>query len=761
MKVTRNQIIFIIILSIILIGSITAYFLTRTKDNYQHKVGLFSKQMLNENRLQIQNYNEFKNQQFLLFQHRIKNLKGSEEESKEQSPEEIEKRKLEKEKADKDQKKMVEAIADAKKSLAKNILKDIYGIASCALIDKKGNKCLSDDVLINLAKDVGIGLLKIGLTCAGLGFIGGALDSIFSGGKASGPPPIDYAKIASIVSDALNKKDLENFVKLMNDTNTSIQDFITTYMGDKQNNTYSISVDETQDEIGKFLLKPNNFNPDIQYDPNTIAKVGTAQGKTKRQYLNDLLDQSNLYDLVTGKNIQNSIVAFMSITGKDLKVDIQLYPIFLNLISYYIIYYQEKASIDLSSIKGDNNVTNPWISSYIGQGRLIGSKQTGSSLLAKLQNLCEKYFEFLKNIFSQFISKIIHKDESSSGCDDHIVWHKCERWGTSVDGSGVIPDSWIDQYNKVYKQNWKKYYHIGDEGNRWNTTVILQNQRQFCVQLNEYMNKPFEALYLMKEMAGIAFLQNEKSYDYQLGTHSTPNSISYMPNGGYPFGLSKMSYSHAIQYFNLEGSQPDISYQQSTGSLCSPIYFGKQECIKCPGGEEKCINIIGKDMINKTLGNRQVSSDVYCEKGYGIQSCLDINQSPGNIETGIVSPNSRSVFCINDKNPKPKKFSPYVDLNYHQKDICTRPTYDNPPPGIYVETLSQLPPIQPGQKWPSGKGVCPESVLVTPICTPGTQGKYWIKNNPSLINGGGIKCVNNAGTGGYSDCVNSPGPYEI
>lgn len=81
------------------------------------------------------------------------------------------------------------------------------------------------------------------------------------------------------------------------------------------------------------------------------------------------------------------------------------------------------------------------------------------------------------------------------------------------------------------------------------------------------------------------------------------------------------------------------------------------------------------------------------------------------------------------------------------------PDINKPPPGIFVENPYLIPDIRPGQKWPSGEGVCPESVLVTHRCTS-------TGIDISLINNGGIKCVNNSGTGGFSDCLNAPGSYQ-
>lgn len=644
MKVTRKQIIFIIILSIILIGTIVAYFLTRTKDNYQHKVGIFSSENLAQNRLQIQKYNEFKDKQFLLFKKRVKNLKGPVEDAEL----EIEKRKLEKEKADKDQKKMLEAVGDATKTLGKNILKDIYGIAKCDLIDKGGEKCISDDVLINLAKDIGIGLLKVGLACAGLGFLGGALDSLFGGGS-SAPPTIDYNRIKNIVEQALNAQQMKNFFDSMSLTSKNIQEFIARYMADKQNKTQSLCVDETQEQISKFLKTPNSLNPNLKYDPNTIAKVGTSEGKTKRKYLNDILDGSNLYDLVKNNRL-TGVNSLVYVASNDVKIAVELYPIFLNLISYTIIYYQEKATIDLSSITGDGNMDNPWISSYIGQPDYIGRKQEGFSLLAELQDLCIKFFAYLRDIFRKLISKIRHSDEKTSGCDN--ISGDCVRWGNSYDESNVIPDSFITQWNKLNppSRGMGRSALVGWGGNRWNPEAQLNNQKYFCWQLNEYMNKPFEALSIMKKMAGIAWLENEISYDYQIGNHTTPNIISYTKDGGYPFGTDKSNYEYAIWHYknNQKPGARDgeniFWNNYSTGSLCSPIYYGKPKCIKC-GLEEKCINIIDKEIINNTLGNKITNKDVYCKKDYGLQSCLSVNKSPGNID-GSINSNSRDLYCV-------------------------------------------------------------------------------------------------------------------
>lgn len=191
------------------------------------------------------------------------------------------------------------------------------------------------------------------------------------------------------------------------------------------------------------------------------------------------------------------------------------------------------------------------------------------------------------------------------------------------------------------------------------------------------------------------FNKNEKTYNYGLGTHSEPNDIQYSINGGFPFGTNKISYQSAILMYKNPETQTSYggNIQQESGSLCSPIYFGKKVCNTCPIEGKKCYNVIEKDIINKTVGNRQVSEDVYCDDGYGIQSCLDINKSPGNID-GNVSLDSRNVFCVNKDNKVQTfnsniskiskcsllikwEFTYYYSINSLIVNSCSKPGKDN------------------------------------------------------------------------------------
>jgi hypothetical protein len=193
-----------------------------------------------------------------------------------------------------------------------------------------------------------------------------------------------------------------------------------------------------------------------------------------------------------------------------------------------------------------------------------------------------------------------------------------------------------------------KSFLVGTGDDRWNPVHTLDNQKYFCWQLQEYMNKPFEALAVMKEMAGIEWLENEKTYNYGLGTHSETNPIIYRKDGGRPFGTNRASYEYSIYHYKYKVIPSESHNKYITSSLHSPIYFGEKKCITC-NGRESCVNIINKDINNNTPGNKKLTSDIYCPSGAGFQSALDIDKSPGNLN-GNVSPDSRSLYCVNEEN---------------------------------------------------------------------------------------------------------------
>jgi hypothetical protein len=183
-----------------------------------------------------------------------------------------------------------------------------------------------------------------------------------------------------------------------------------------------------------------------------------------------------------------------------------------------------------------------------------------------------------------------------------------------------------------------------------------------------------------------------------------------------------------------------------------------------------------KDTLNKIVDTKIYNVNKIFDKmisytGFAFVMMYELIEKCNEIELDNLLNKSKTIKifynllqqCKNDE-PKPhfsdtttiKPETTYTPTTYIPK--YTPIDINKPPPGIFVENSSAIPAVKEGQQWPSGRGVCPESVLITPICTPG-KGKPWITNNTQLINGGGIKCINNAGTGGWSDCVNATGSY--
>jgi hypothetical protein len=114
--------------------------------------------------------------------------------------------------------------------------------------------------------------------------------------------------------------------------------------------------------------------------------------------------------------------------------------------------------------------------------------------------------------------------------------------------------------------------------------------------------------------------------------------------------------------------------------------------------------------------------------------------------------------CPYGNNPSLINYGSFRCLNMGLTTSCKQSKgpdyfYNQPPPGITVENIDLIQSEKRKGYWPSGKDICLpfDHVIVSGECTNG--------NDPSLINYGGIICVDTKNRGLRSGCVQSKGPY--
>lgn len=696
MKVSRNQIIFIIILSIILICSIVAYFITRTKDNYSITHERFSNKLtikdlisqgkLNSNgtfkfltRAQIQEAKmkrkvfvnkllsaskviKFKQQYFTnLLKNRPKlpkfqvlggrtpgqkNTKPiSENFLKPDATEE----KMKDARADKKIDDYLTAIDDAQSSAVAGILTSLYGAFQCDMSDDP--HCVGP-ALRDLALQVGLGLLKIGLACAGLGFINSGLDAIFGG--ALGPPPIDYDRITQIVTDAVQKQAIITFVTDMNVQLANVKSFIETYTSAKSTFAQaSCNNSETPEDLISCMKKPNFNYPSLKFDPSLIIQnTGTLDGLTnKREFLKNLLKSGPLWNMINSvdKYGVNGIIKYSQINAF---ASTQLYSTFKLLIGFYIVYYQEMAMIDQST-PGEGNIkyNNPWMSSYIGDPGKIGKKQPLGSLLGDLQDLCQKLFDYLKYTYLQYWRSLSWTDHSD--CCDWYCPGSCVRWSRMEDKSNCYDQNWWDLINEKHPNTnngpkWSAYMDnlYKTEENKTGT------YNWFIYIFDDYMNFPFTQLQVLKKMAGIDYLIGEQNFyftDYcRNQTYDTNKNTIYSAYGGYPYGSSKMSYKEAQDAFINPNSYNKNVWSNLGSSYCTPLITTEIKDSDCGNGFSQN-KPFDATIFNLPGDPRTYTNNMYCQPEQSAISCVRPGRSPGT-NTGVIEPNSRTAFCVNTNN---------------------------------------------------------------------------------------------------------------
>jgi hypothetical protein len=571
-------------------------------------------------------------------------------------------------KADKKAKEYINAIDDAEASAVSGILNALYGAF------KEG---WTQDAALELAKQVGIGLLKIGLACMGLGFINAGLDSLFGGGSA--PPAIDYEKIKNIVTDAVQKGHIDDYGRHVNINIANVNDFIKTYTDLKYTAAQATCPDSynTLSKNISCMKTPSSRNPELKYDPNIVFNnTGTTDGKTKRQFLTDKLTSNNaIHDMVT--NSQYGINGLIEYGKINAVASAELYHQFLLVIGLTIVYYQELSMVDTDTING--KYVNPWLSRYIGDPNenTIGGQQIAGSLLGELQSICQKFFDYIKTAYLLFWNSIQHSGHSD--CCGAEFWCNCVRWWEISFQQGLFPGGWFENYRVAFLGNWNDEgarNGFGNPGTHWaGGTPNFEIVRWWYMHcFNEYMNNPLETLQVLKRMAGIQWVKGEQGFSFSTpnpGTHwagGTPTnpSIIYSPEGGYPFGTKNYNYRQVV----LAKDGSGLNFEKNNVYCSHALKLEKYKI--CPSNP----NMYSTKPIDATIfnvpGGQQFTDNMTCPVGYEeIVSCLKPRFSPGN-NKGEIELNSRETWCRNS-NGDYKRLIPYYETGDFTEDSCVPP----------------------------------------------------------------------------------------
>ena len=731
MKLKNSHIIIIIMTSVILIGTVI-FFITRTKDNYVISHEKFSNKLtikdlisqgkinpngtykyLTASQIQENKIREKTQKKFfvnkLLSTHKFINFKrqhflnlakahpkpppmikfGKMQGHKDQKP--LDQKPLYQKPLDqKDQKPLIEnydpadnesrmaerradkkcddylkAMDDAQSDAISRSLTALYGCFQC---DDATDPHCTDAAIRNLALQIGIGLLEIGLAVAGLGFLNSGISAIFAPDTA--PKPIDYDRIKSIITDALVAQHLKNFIDDINIQIANVNNSIKTYQSLKSISTQSVCADDvTSEDFIKCMKAPVYGSPRIKFDPSLIdLGTGTIDGEVdKRTYLNKLLKSGAIATMVTQKD-KLGINGIIKHGSTSAAASTELYSTFKLIIGFNIVYYQELSVIDMDTPNGINYV-NPWMSKYIGNPSKVGRAQPAGSLLGELEVLCQQLFDYLKGTYNRYHSNLFWSNHSD--CCDAWCPGTCTRWSNFQDTSTCMDAGWF----WLIGQKWGNPLWSSNMTNILTDPQVLLNiYGAFLMIFDNYMNFPFTQLQVLKKMAGIKWLVGEENFTIEAHwwkwPYTTNNHIIYdTDTGGFPFGSSRMSYKQAIDSYNNPGNYDSNNSVQLGSSYCTPLIAPTidSDSLDCGVG----FSIPGYNKFDATVFNisgdtKTYKDNMFCRNGQGAISCVKPGRSPGT-STGIVEQNSRTAYCVD---PVTNETSELVQYNNNTSKKC-------------------------------------------------------------------------------------------
>jgi len=593
------------------------------------------------------------------------------------------------------------------------VLKDIQatkhsiGILSSFYKGFKNNFTQAD--LNNMFYETGIGIVMIGLACAGLGFLTGPLSSVIEAMTPRPPPEPSISEVlTNVVNDSLNNQLLRQLV-----FNQKTQfDIINRFLQDYTNLKYTeqskcppnvkcskivgspdgavCSASAINNASKVCMVTPDVLQPDVLYDPNIIVK--NTENQNKRKVLKDILtdSQSPLFKLlfkenygITGINTFCGVKDSKAGIGVGSGAHVAFYAPFLTIICYTILYFQELSLLDLNA----TDYKNPWMSKAIGDpaslwnGRafLAKPKSNPIGLLGELQRICEQYKLFIISAFKTYWVQLDFKiyDNDCCGwnkvnpacllkpCNKEYTWTITDK--SSLGNKSVIDKDWYTAMREKYVDDddvtYIPFYVKGesekiklkkDDPDLFNTDGI--EVRLIYMRLfNEYLNFPFNSLLKLRKTAGFddGNIKGKELFDkicYEILEENDLDPTDYLnPPIDFP------------DIYDRSGGYPfgqdKPSYREAIEKFLDPdTPINGTEIQDAFDFGSYCTPIISvtpgtvfDSSIFNVPGQEELSDKSTCPaNSIGVMSCLKAGISPGVVDSSLS--NSRIAFCIDKKN---------------------------------------------------------------------------------------------------------------
>ena len=320
-------------------------------------------------------------------------------------------------KKDSDEAKVSKTASDAAKATVDARKK--YGslaIVAIASAIKKGD--WSSGAIENLVEKVGVCLIDIALTAMGIGWLAETVNGITDLWlKPATIPQLTAADIVNAVGTALVADDVRKAVTTANDVISQIDDELNNWV---LNNITTESgclryVKDKNNDQSKFAINLFNCMNNDLFDPSIIllsteltckSPNESHCGYNKRAFLSSILDNSVLGSVANNTIAQSSLLQYLYNIEKEannIETTIKIYPLFVQIITYSILYWQQNALLSNSFNKDSYKLHNPWFGAeIIGE---ISSQTTGRNVV-ELQNLCKQYWNFVKLMYQQFYNSL-------------------------------------------------------------------------------------------------------------------------------------------------------------------------------------------------------------------------------------------------------------------------------------------------------------------------------------------------------------------
>jgi hypothetical protein len=555
-------------------------------------------------------------------------------------------------------------------------------------------------------KAVGVGLVDIIFACNGCGFLIGPFNKLISiftkkKGETENPSGSEIAQeLYKDIFNTLKDNDMANDIsgvqtQLDNITNSFLQ---SAYGAEKSSTTKVLCPTTTSNGTNLNVIQCMTNDPNtIGYDPSGVTPFSSGNTDNSRRswltvdpgnksgLLKSSLEQLALGETIgqasTAQNVLDSINVKYGVNGTNnlntisLQTMVDGYPLYVNIIMYYIIYYQEMALYNAASMGGVNNPNymNPY---YYYEGTGGNPIQIGLMFLYSNSRgsnyLLNSFYNYIENIFITYMQKMSENQYGGDGYDEIVLTDQAHNDLALFSTPCSNGKTFTQLISLKYNDSEYAYQIYNNSGSSMIT--------KYLAYFHEFMNFPLDTYLMFLKIAGVAVtcngnpatsndLFNAMIWDIYvvkgitinrgMGKLTPPTATQPIINydtsdysRGYPFGLNRPSFAEAN---NIGNVTPNDSCTDSSKICLAATDYYNNYCTPpvgiSPGStfDATIFNIPGDSGVyTKNMSCVDSSANI-------VKSCVFPRASPGkviyNSDSTAVStaanPGTRTAYCMN------------------------------------------------------------------------------------------------------------------